>query len=85
MYRVKNLIDKAANIVKILRGLFSNNKLKTRSAKILSVNNLCKHKATVKVTPTNAGKTSIFVGATFTVALFAQFIYRKQKSKNAIP
>ena len=34
-------------------------------------------RATVKVAPTNAKMTSIFVGATFTVALFAQIIYRK--------
>jgi hypothetical protein len=36
-------------------------------------------RATVKVSPTNAGTSSIFVGATFTVALFARIIYRKKK------
>jgi hypothetical protein len=32
-------------------------------------------RATVKVAPTNVGMPDIFVGATFTVALFAQIIY----------
>ena len=36
-------------------------------------------RATVKVAPTNAGMTSIFVGATFTVALFAQIPFCNYK------
>ena len=33
-------------------------------------------RATVKVAPTKAGMSIVLVGATFTVALFAQMIYR---------
>jgi hypothetical protein len=37
-------------------------------------------RATVKVAPTNAGIPSIFVRATFTVALFARIIYYRKSN-----
>jgi predicted secreted protein len=41
-------------------------------------------RATVKVAPTNAGIPSIFVGATFTVALVAQIIYRNENTEGGM-